>query len=240
MQLTLEVLQIQQLPTAPTNLAASGTTSSSTNLTWTASTDNVGVTGYNIYNGATLVTTSTSNSATVAGLTASTAYTFTVRAKDAAGNLSAASNAVNVTTLAGGTTTYCASKGNSVVDEYIDYVALNGMTNTTGANAGYGNFTSLVANLPYGSNTIVYSAGFTGSAYTEYWSIWIDYNKNGTFETSEKVASGSSSSSGNLSSTFTVPTTASAGNTRMRVQMKYGSTSTACETFSYGEVEDYQ
>ncbi|MFC7774780.1 M4 family metallopeptidase [Flavobacterium sp. GCM10027622] len=227
------------VPTTPTNLAASGTTSSSTNLTWTASTDNVGVTGYNIYNGATLVTTSTSNSATVAGLTASTAYTFTVRAKDAAGNLSAASNAVNVTTLAGGTTTYCASKGNSVVDEYIDYVALNGMTNTTGANAGYGNFTSLVANLPYGSNTIVFSAGFTGSAYTEYWSIWIDYNKNGTFETSEKVVAGSSSSSGNLSSTFTVPTTASAGNTRMRVQMKYGSTSTACETFSYGEVEDY-
>lgn len=225
-------------PSTPTNLAASGTTSSSTNLTWTASTDNVAVTGYNIYNGSTLVTTATTNSATVAGLTASTAYTFTVKAKDAAGNLSAASNAVNVTTLSGGTT-YCASKGNSVVDEYIDYVALNGMTNTTGANAGYGNFTALVANLPYGSNTIVFSAGFTGSAYTEYWSIWIDYNKNGTFETSEKVVAGSSSSSGNLSSTFTVPTTALAGNTRMRVQMKYGSTSTACETFTYGEVEDY-
>jgi Zn-dependent metalloprotease/chitodextrinase len=225
-------------PSTPTNLAASGTTSSSTNLTWTASTDNVAVTGYNIYNGSTLVTTATTNSATVAGLTASTAYTFTVKAKDAAGNLSASSNAVNVTTLSGGTT-YCASKGNSVVDEYIDYVALNGMTNTTGANAGYGNFTALVANLPYGSNTIVFSAGFTGSAYTEYWSIWIDYNKNGTFETSEKVVTGSSSSSGNLSSTFTVPTTALAGNTRMRVQMKYGSTSTACETFTYGEVEDY-
>ncbi|OWP87739.1 hypothetical protein BWK60_02040 [Flavobacterium covae] len=113
------------------------------------------------------------------------------------------------------------------------------MTNTTTADAGYGNFTSKIAPLPYGSNTITFSAGFAGNSYTEYWSVWIDYNKNGTFESTEKVTTGSSSSSGNLTGTFTVPTTALAGETRMRVQMKYGSTSTACETFSYGEVEDY-
>jgi len=106
-------------------------------------------------------------------------------------------------------------------------------------NAGYGNFTSLTGNLPYGSNTIIFSAGFSASAYTEYWKVWIDYNQNGTFETTEQVASGSSSSSGNLSGTFTVPTTALSGATRMRVSMKYGAAPTACETFSYGEVEDY-
>ena len=93
--------------------------------------------------------------------------------------------------------------------------------------------------MPYGSNTIIFSAGFTGTAYNEYWGIWIDYNQNGTFETTEKVTSGSSSSSANLSSTFIVPATALAGNTRMRISMKYNATSTACETFSYGEVEDY-
>jgi hypothetical protein len=43
------------------------------------------------------------------------------------------------------------------------------MSNTTGANAGYGNFTNLTANLPYGSNTILFSAGFKGTAYTEFW-----------------------------------------------------------------------
>jgi bacillolysin len=225
-------------PTAPTNLAASGTTSSSTTLSWTASTDNVGVTGYDVYQGTTLKATVTTTSYTVTGLTASTAYSFSVKAKDAAGNVSASSNVVNVTTSST-SVSYCASKGNSVADEYIDFVAIGGISNATGANAGYGNFTNLVGNVPYGSNTITYSAGFTGSAYTEYWSVWIDYNKNGTFETTEKVASGSSSSSANLTSTFTVPTTALAGQTRMRVQMKYGSTSTACETFTYGEVEDY-
>jgi hypothetical protein len=64
-----------------------------------------------------------------------------------------------------------------------------------------------VGNLPYGSNTLI-SAGFSGTAYTEYWKIWIDYNQNGTFETSEEIVSGSSSSSANLTSTFTVPTSA--------------------------------
>ncbi|WP_163444596.1 M4 family metallopeptidase [Flavobacterium columnare] len=226
-------------PTTPTNLVASGTTSTSTTLSWTASTDNVGVTGYNIYNGTTLLASSSTTSATVSGLKASTTYNFTVKAKDAAGNLSATSNAVSVTTSAGSSITYCASKGSSQADEWIDYVALNGMTNTTTADAGYGNFTSKIAPLPYGSNTITFSAGFAGNSYTEYWSVWIDYNKNGTFESTEKVTTGSSSSSGNLTGTFTVPTTALAGETRMRVQMKYGSTSTACETFSYGEVEDY-
>nr|WP_294934671.1 fibronectin type III domain-containing protein [uncultured Flavobacterium sp.] len=225
-------------PSAPTNLAASGTTSTSTNLSWTASTDNVGVTGYDVYRGTTLLTTVTGTTYTATGLTASTAYTFSVKAKDAAGNISASSNTVNVTTSPSGIT-YCNSKGNSVVDEFIDYVALNNMANPTGANAGYGNFTNLVANAPYGSNTIYVSTGFTGSAYTEYWAIWIDYNKNGTFESTEKVVAGSSSSSATLSGTFTIPTTALAGNTRMRVQMKYGSAPTACETFSYGEVEDY-
>lgn len=227
-----------QAPTAPTSLAASGTTSTSTNLSWTASTDNVGVTGYDVYQGATLKGSVTGTTYSVTGLTASTAYTFSVKAKDAAGNVSASSNVVNVTT-SGTTLTYCATKGNSVTDEFIDYVGIGGIANTTGANAGYGNFTSLTGNLPYGSNTIVVSTGFSGSAYTEFWAVWIDFNKNGTFETTEQMVAGSSSLSTNLSYSFTVPTSALAGATRMRVSMKYNAAPTACETFSYGEVEDY-
>ncbi|MDI9308798.1 MAG: GEVED domain-containing protein [Limnohabitans sp.] len=224
-------------PTAPT-LSASGTTSTSTNLSWSGATDNIGVTGYDVYRGTTFLASVTGTTYTATGLTPSTTYSFTVRAKDGAGNVSAASNAVSVTTT-GTSLMYCASNGNNSSYEWIDYVALNGMINTTGSNGGYGNFTSKVAPLPYGSNTIYFSAGFSSSAYTEYWSIWIDYNKNGTFESTEKVVAGSSASSGTLSATFTVPTTALAGQTRMRVQMKYSATSTACETFTYGEVEDY-
>jgi chitinase len=89
-------------PSTPGNLRSTGTTSSSVSLAWDASTDNVGVTGYNVYRGATLVTTVTGTSYTDGGLSASTSYTYTVRARDAAGNLSPASNQISVTTLGSG------------------------------------------------------------------------------------------------------------------------------------------
>jgi glucosylceramidase len=89
-------------PTAPTALAASGTTASSTTLKWAASTDNVGVTGYQIARGGAQVGTAGGTSFTDTGLSPSTAYSYTVKAVDAAGNVSAASNTVSVTTAAGG------------------------------------------------------------------------------------------------------------------------------------------
>ncbi|MBB5779203.1 glycosyl hydrolase 2 galactose-binding domain-containing protein [Nonomuraea jabiensis] len=90
-----------QSPSVPGNLRTTGKTSSSVSLAWDASTDNVGVTGYDVYNGNALATTVTGTTATVSGLAAGTPYTFTVRAHDAAGNSSAPSNAVTETTGSG-------------------------------------------------------------------------------------------------------------------------------------------
>jgi xyloglucan-specific exo-beta-1,4-glucanase len=99
-----------QAPTVPTNLAAGTATSSSVPLTWTASTDNVGVTGYDIFratgaSGGTFASVGTSTGASFTDTTvaASTTYRYQVRAKDAAGNLSAFTAAVSVTTPAGTT-----------------------------------------------------------------------------------------------------------------------------------------
>jgi chitodextrinase len=95
-------------PSTPTSLAVSATpTATSISLGWTASTDNVGVTGYEVFqNGGTAAVASvTGTSATISGLSASTGYTFTVKAKDAAGNRSAASTSVAATTAASGGTT---------------------------------------------------------------------------------------------------------------------------------------
>ncbi|MGA4989605.1 glycosyl hydrolase family 18 protein [Nonomuraea bangladeshensis] len=91
-------------PSTPGNLRSTGVTSNSVSLAWNASTDNVAVTGYEVYRGSTLVTTVTGTTYTDTGLTASTAYTYTVRARDAAGNRSAASAAVTATTSNGGGT----------------------------------------------------------------------------------------------------------------------------------------
>jgi chitodextrinase len=77
-----------QAPTAPTGVAASGITSSSVTLSWTASTDNVGVTGYGRYSNGSLVGEGTGTSFTFTGLTCNTSYTLGVDAHDAAGNRS--------------------------------------------------------------------------------------------------------------------------------------------------------
>ncbi|MFE2219052.1 carbohydrate binding domain-containing protein [Streptomyces canus] len=91
-----------QAPSAPGGLRSTGKTSSSVSLAWNASSDNVGVTAYDVYSGSNQVLSVSGTGATVSGLAASTSYTFTVKARDAAGNVSAASNAVSVTTDAGG------------------------------------------------------------------------------------------------------------------------------------------
>ncbi|MCX4766339.1 carbohydrate binding domain-containing protein [Streptomyces sp. NBC_01275] len=90
-----------QAPSAPGGLTSTGKTSSSVSLSWNASTDNVGVTAYDVYSGSAQVLTVSGTSATVSGLSASTGYTFSVKARDAAGNVSAASNSLSVTTNAG-------------------------------------------------------------------------------------------------------------------------------------------
>ncbi|MEU4079354.1 chitinase [Streptomyces venezuelae] len=87
-----------QLPAAPTGLAAGSPTSTTVPLTWSAV---PGATSYNVYRGTTKVQTVTGTSATVTGLTASTAYTFQVSAVNSAGE-SAKSAAVSATTTSGG------------------------------------------------------------------------------------------------------------------------------------------
>ncbi|KFG71982.1 cellulase family glycosylhydrolase [Streptomyces mutabilis] len=103
-----------EAPTVPGKPTVSGVTDTSVTLDWAASTDNTRVTGYDVVRvddgTEAVVATSTTDSVTVPGLTADTAYTFAVYARDAAGNRSARSATVDVTTRDGGGTpgTTCA------------------------------------------------------------------------------------------------------------------------------------
>ncbi len=89
-----------QPPTTPTNLRVTGTTSSTVSLAWNASTDDVGVTAYQVFRGATLAGSGTSTTFTDTGRSPSTTYTYTVVAQDASGKQSAASAPVSATTTA--------------------------------------------------------------------------------------------------------------------------------------------
>lgn len=227
-------------PTAPT-LTASGTTSTTTSLSWSGATDNIGVTGYDVYKGTTLLGSTTTTTYAVSGLTASTSYSFTVKAKDAAGNISVASNTVTVTTLAN-TVTYCTSLGSSTVDEKIGKVVFGTISNTSTGTAGYEDFTALSTNAVRGTTyTITITPSWTSTVYKEGYAVWIDYNRDGDFlDTGEKVWTKTASTTTPVSGTFTIPATATLGTTRLRIQMSYNAVQTSsCATFSYGQVEDY-
>ena len=88
-------------PSVPANLTVTGVTSSSASLSWSQSTDNVGVAGYRVYRNGVQVGTSAGTTFTDTGLSASTRYTYTVAAYDAAGNVSAQSSGTTATTSAG-------------------------------------------------------------------------------------------------------------------------------------------
>ncbi len=228
-----------QAPTAPTNLASSSVTSSSVSLSWTASTDNVGVTGYDVYKNGTLLASVTTTTYSATGLTAATAYSFYVKAKDAAGNISAASSTISITTSAA-SLTYCTSKGSNYSYEWISKVVIGSMTNSSTA-SGYSDFTSVTFNATAGTSySVSLTPSFASTTYNEYWKIWIDLNHDGDFEdTGENVFDAGALSKTTVTGTLTIPSTTAAMTTRMRVSMKYNASQTCCETLSYGEVEDY-
>jgi len=228
-------------PTAPT-LAASGTTSTTTNLSWSGATDNVAVTGYDVYQGSSLIGSTASTSYTVTSLTPSTTYSFTVKAKDAAGNNSVSSNTVSVTTLAGSTVTYCSATATNTSDERIGNVKFGTINNTSTGTAGYENFTSVSTNVTRGSAyTVSITPVWTSTKYNEAYAVYIDYNGDGDFTDNGELAwTKTGSQTSPVTGTITIPSTATAGTTRIRVMMQYNSVpSSSCGSYTYGQVEDY-
>ncbi|MBQ4802099.1 T9SS type A sorting domain-containing protein [Aquimarina sp. MMG015] len=228
-----------QAPTDPTNVVASNITAGSAILNWTASTDNVGVARYTISIDGTVVGTSTTTDFNVTGLSPLTSYAVSVSAEDAAGNVSG-NGTTTFTTIDGSTTVYCDSASTNVNDEFISNVQLNTINNTSGAQF-YSDFSGISTDLNEGQTyTVSVTPTWTGTVYAEGYSVWIDYNNNGDFDdTGELVWSKSPSTDSSNSGSFTVPSGTSETSVRMRVSMKYNAIPTSCETFTYGEVEDY-
>ena len=226
--------------TTPTGLSVDGVGSSTASLSWDAVTAASYDFRYRLVGASTWTTSSeTSTSKSLSGLTANSQYEAQVRSKCDDGATSDYSASVNFTTTEV-QIVYCTSTSTNVNDEFIQRVQLNTIDNPSGAQF-YSDFTNISTELSKNqAYTITVTPQWTGTAYSEGYAVWIDYNKDGDFSDSgELVWSRSATTTSPVSGTFTVPTTATDGSTRMRVSMKYNAIPTACETFTYGEVEDY-
>ncbi|WP_438710647.1 choice-of-anchor B family protein [Aquimarina muelleri] len=230
------------IATVPVGVTSSNIGATTATINWTS----ISNATYDIryrQTGATSWTTATSNSASynITGLTATTAYEVQVKSKCQDGTSSGFSASTNFTTT-NVQINYCASNGNSIADEYISNVSLGTINNTTGAsNGGYADNTSIATDIAKGSlQTITITPTWANNIYNEGYSVWIDYNKDGDFtDSGEQVWTKAASKTTPVTGSFTVPAATAEGATRMRVSMKYNGIPTSCESFEYGEVEDY-
>jgi fibronectin type 3 domain-containing protein len=178
-------------PAAPANLTAQPVSGSEVDLQWTGSTDNVGVTGYRIYRGGAVVGTVPGDALAyhdASDVKPSTSYSYTVTAVDAAGNESARSNSVTVTTPGGtGPKTFSfAPAGDATVDA----------TNPT-TNAG----TSpklVVDNSPVNGAMLKFAVATTGCASLTRATLRLTDNANGSVKGGDVYASGSGWSEGTV------------------------------------------
>jgi serine protease len=140
---------------------------------------------------------------------------------------------------------YCEAVGDGS-QEWIERVTLNTIDNESGSDLGYGDYTTISTELqPGGAYTITLEPGYTGTEWTEYFMVWIDYNANGEFEENELAFDPEATTITAISGTINVPINAYPGSTRMRVAMDYmgtiggGNPPTPCDPLAYGEFEDY-
>lgn len=193
-------------PSAPTNLASTGHTASTVGLSWTVSTDNVGVTGYRILRDGTQVGTSAATTYTDTGLAASTAHTYTVKAYDAAGNVSAASAPVTVTTSAAPTSgSYEAeASGNTLTGTAavaacsgcsggakVGYLGNGGALTIRGVDGGAGGATSVTLSYATAENRTATVSVNGGAATTVSFPSTGDWNTVGTATVTLTLAAGS-------------------------------------------------
>ncbi len=184
-----------------------------------------------------------STGATTATINNLNSGTYSVTVTDANGCTKSGSMVISVS--GANPTNYCASSGTPWVD-WITRVKLNTIDNTSGK-ALYTFYSNVNTDLNTGTSySITLENGFSWQTFDEYWKVWIDYNRNGTFEDPAEVAYSGilsapplGSPGGSKTGTVIVPATADLGITRMRVSLKRGAYAMPCEAIPNGEVEDY-
>ncbi|GAA4244264.1 GEVED domain-containing protein [Winogradskyella damuponensis] len=192
----------------------------------------VGTDEYVVYKG-------TGTSVTVTGLTNGTTYHFEVFARKAT------TWSTGVTANAVPDLTWCTVSGTTTYDTSITLVNFGTINKSSGQGSGYDDFTAESTDAIQGSDIDLTVNLNTDGPYTIYAKAWIDWNQDGTFDTStEEYALGTANDETDGPTTLSpltisVPAGATLGNTRMRVSCQYGSYPGACTGSTDGEIEDY-
>ena len=142
--------------------------------------------------------------------------------------------------------TYCASKGEAPWQEWMSEVRIGTAAAQVSTKTQYSDFTSKVWTAQNGTSVSLTSQ-FSWETFDEYWRIWIDLNGDGDFvDAGEQVFESHATKPANAlnatkitTGSLVIPSTAPSANRRMRVAMKRGAFPLPCETFAFGEVEDY-
>jgi len=235
-------IQIPCQTDVPVNVSTSSITATEATVTWDAIPSATYDLRYRVLGSSTWtdILNVTTSSYTITNLLATTTYEVEVRSKcDTA--TSSYSSTINFTTTE---VNYCDSNGQSTSDEYIGNVTLNTINNDSGigiTDTGYSDYTYITTDLDKTlTHNISVSKIWTGTMWDEAVTVWIDFNKDGDFEDAgETVFNSTASQTTPVTGNFSIPGNAIIGSTRMRVSMKYNASPASCESFSYGEVEDY-
>ncbi len=161
---------------------------------------------------------------------------LTTNAKDQAGNILPADYRWTFKTESKYENKYCKSYAANSSYEWIESVVFGQYEKESGQNDGYAQFSDVIE-LATGENTFKLTPGFAQGNYEEFWTIYIDLNHDSNFTEDELIFTGASSTI--IDGKFTIPSSTLKGQTGMRIALQYGNYSTACQAFSYGEVEDY-
>ena len=144
-----------------------------------------------------------------------------------------------ITVIPAGGSDYCTSSSTSNALDWIDGVNIGNINNNPSGPGTYSDFTNMTATLAAGStNPVTLTPHFVSKAQREFWRVWIDFNGDGDFEDADETVLVANNKKDVVTGTISIPSYAS-GQTRMRISMKNGSSPSSCETFTYGEVEDY-
>ncbi|MCX6226427.1 MAG: GEVED domain-containing protein [Bacteroidia bacterium] len=164
-------------------------------------------------------------------------FTVTLTATNSAGSNTITKTSYITVTVAP-VVTYCVPTGISNSSDYINSLAIGGITSSTGkGSSAYLLYTSPVFSFTAGKSSSVSLTPYK-STNRDYWKIWIDYNLDGDFTDSGENVFNATNKRGTVTGSILIPSTAS-GLTRMRIAMRTSATMNPCDNNYGGEVEDY-